>query len=95
MSPQKSPNVTDVNTSGEEREEPRVNVTLVTDERGTEDNVTVPGQPEAVTSPGIVKGSLNGSPVKDGQPPVAAELRADAAQNKQILVPAGESVTQG
>ena len=72
-----------------------MNVTLVTDERGTEDNVTLPGQPEAVTSPGIVTGSLNYPPVKDGQPPVAAELRADAAQDKQILVPAGESVTQG
>ena len=86
MSPQKSPNVTDVNTSGEEREEPRVNVTLVTDERGTEDNVTDPGQPEAVTT---------SPPVKDGQPPVAAELRAVTAQDKQILVPAGEFLTQG
>ena len=85
MSPQESPNVTDVNTSAEDREKPRVNVTLVTDERGTEDNVTLPGQPEAVTSP----------PVKDVKPPVAAELRADAAQDKQILVPAGELVTQG
>ena len=82
MSPQKSPNVTDVNTSGEDR---AVNVTLVTDERGTEDNVTDPGQPEAVTT---------SPPVKDGQPPVAAELRADAAHDKQILVPSGELVTQ-
>ena len=86
MSPQKSPNVTDVNTSGEDGEQPRVNVTLVTDERGTEDNVTLPGQPAAVTT---------SPPVKDGQPPVAAELRADAAQDKQILVPAGDFLPQG
>ena len=65
-------NDTDVNTAGEDREEPREDVTSVTDVRGAGDNVT------HVTSLKL---------------PEAAELRADAAQDKQILVPQGELVT--
>ena len=54
-------------------------MTSVTDVRGAGDNnVTGPGHHEAVTSL---------------KPPEAAELRADAAQDKQILVPQGELVT--
>ena len=73
-------NDTDVNTAGEDRGEPREDVTSVTDVRGAGDNnVTGPGHHEAR--------------VQSGQPPEAAELRADAAQDKQILVPQGELVT--
>ena len=59
-------------------------MTSVTDVRGAGDNVTGPGHHEAETR--VQSG-------QSGQPPEAAELRADAAQDKQILVPQGELVT--
>ena len=72
-----SSNNTDVNTS----EEPQENVTVTseTDEQGARDNVTLTGYHEATTPA-----------VQSVQPPVAAELRTDAAQDKQLLVPQGE-----
>ena len=71
-------NDTDVNTAGEDRGEPQEDVTSVTDVRGAGDNVTGPGHHEDQTR------------VQDVKPPEAAELRADEAQDKQILVPQGE-----
>ena len=52
-------------------------VTSETDERGAGDNVTLTGHHEVPA-------------VQSVQSPVAAELRTDAAEDKQLLVPQGE-----
>ena len=54
-------------------------VTSETDERGAGDNVTLTGHHEAMTPTD-----------QSVQSPVAAELRTDAAEDKQLLVPQGE-----
>ena len=54
-------------------------MTSETDEQGAGDNVTLNGHHEATTPA-----------VQSVQPLLAAELRTDAAQDKQLLVPQGE-----
>ena len=52
-------------------------VTSETDERGAGDNVTLTGHHEVPADQSV-------------QSPVAAELRTDGAEDKQLLVPQGE-----
>ena len=69
-------------------------MTAVTDVRGAGDNnVTHPVTHPNVTHLGHHEAVTRVPSGPSGQPPVAAELRAVAAQDKQILVPQGELVT--